>query len=293
MSGDVRDGPAEQARASFDAGDYGRTADIALGALVDHPDDPSLLRLAGKARLELGHTDAAGYLRRAAELDADDADTWRDLGDALISIGRAAEASEALGRALQLRPDDTEALVDLGHVAYAAGHTEEAIASLRRAREHDPDNASVLRALVEIYRREGKAEDALAAARALAESRQDDALAALDVAELALELGLLDESVAVLSRLRVIDDDPEHQVYAFHALIEAELRRERWRRALDLAVDATRVDRFGRTTDVLAYMVARVFGTTNRPAPDREAVEDALAASRAEHRRLHEEALVL
>jgi superkiller protein 3 len=292
LSGDGGVGLAEEARASFEAGDYARTADVALGGLADHPDDTSLLRLAGKARFELGHADAVDYLRRATELDADDADAWRELADALISIGRPAEAGEALGRAVQLRPDDTEALVDLGHTAYAAGQTEDAIASLRRAREHDPDNAAALRALVEIHRREGRPEDALSAARALAESRQDDALAALDVAELALDLGLLDECVAVLSRLRLIDDDPEHEVYALHALIEAELRRERWRRALDLAVDATRVDRLGRTTDVLAYMVARVFGATNRSAPDRLAVEGALAASRAEHRRIHEEALV-
>jgi hypothetical protein len=71
------------------------------------------------------------------------------------------------------------------------------------------------------------------------------------------------------------------------------MRRERWRRALDLAVDATRVDRLGRTTDVLAFVVAKVFGTTeDRPVPTAEEVTSALAASRAEHRRLHEDSLV-
>jgi hypothetical protein len=78
-----------------------------------------------------------------------------------------------------------------------------------------------------------------------------------------------------------------------HGLIEAELRRERWRRALDLAVDATRVDRLGRTTDVLSYIVAQVFGEADRPVPSREDVNAALAASRSEHRRLHEESLGL
>ena len=53
-------------------------------------------------------------------------------------------------------------------------------------------------------------------------------------------------------------------MYAFHGLIEVELRREDWRRALDLAVDATRVDRAGRTTDILAYVVAQVFGQADR-----------------------------
>jgi hypothetical protein len=53
------------------------------------------------------------------------------------------------------------------------------------------------------------------------------------------------------------------------------------------------VDRLGRTTDVLAFIVAQVFGEGDRPAPAREDVDQALAASREEHRRLHEEALVL
>jgi hypothetical protein len=81
-------------------------------------------------------------------------------------------------------------------------------------------------------------------------------------------------------------------VYAFHGMIETELRRDRWRRALDLAVDATRVDRLGRTTDVLAFIVSKVFGSADRPAPSRNEVEWALRASRIEHRRLHEESLV-
>jgi hypothetical protein len=63
--------------------------------------------------------------------------------------------------------------------------------------------------------------------------------------------------------------------------------RNRWRRALDLAIEATRVDRYGRTTDLLAYVVAEVFGSTDRPAPTRAEIDAALAASQAEHRRLH------
>ena len=76
-------------------------------------------------------------------------------------------------------------------------------------------------------------------------------------------------------------------------MIEAELAREGWRRALDFAIEATRVDRLGRTTDILAYIVAQVFGAGERSAPSRTEVDSALAASHAQHRREHEEALVL
>ena len=128
-------------------------------------------------------------------------------------------------------------------------------------------------------------------AKELSDARPDDVVAALDVVDLALELDRLDEAEAACRRARGADDDPEHDVFLLHALIELEMRRERWRRALDLAVEATRVDRLGRTTDVLAFVVAQVFGEPDRPAPPREEVERALADSRAEHRRLHLEAV--
>jgi hypothetical protein len=119
--------------------------------------------------------------------------------------------------------------------------------------------------------------------------RPNDIATAIDVAEIALELDRLEDASEAFRWLRDVDDEPDHEVYAVHGMIEAEMRRERWRRALDLAIDATRVDRFGLTTDILAYIVSQVFGAGDRPAPDRRDVDDALAASRNEHRRLHSE----
>jgi tetratricopeptide (TPR) repeat protein len=207
---------------------------------------------------------------------------------ASLEEGDLERAREAFRRALEVRPDDAAALVDLGHLCLAAGDTDEALERFGQALEREPGNVDALRALAEVNRRQGRLDDALAAGRSLAEARPDDALAAIDVADLALELGRLDEAESAFRRLREFDDEPDHEVpHAHHGLIEIEIRRERWRRALDLAVDATRLDRLGRTTDVLAFVVAQVFGDADRPAPDRVAVEAALAASRAEHRRLH------
>jgi len=45
--------------------------------------------------------------------------------------------------------------------------------------------------------------------------------------------------------------------------------------------------------DVLSYIVAQVFGEADRSVPSRNVVDSALAASRSEHRRLHEDSLVL
>ena len=293
MSGTASEEIAEEARASYDAGDFARAHEQAVGALAGSPDDLALLRVAGRAGFELGLEDAVDHLSRATTLEPDDAETWHDLAVALVNEGRLADASEAFRRAVGLRPDDARALVDLGHTAYALGDSKEAVDHLRQAAEHEPENLAAVRALVEIYRREGRLGEALEAAEQAMRLDTEGILTTLDLAEIALDLNRLDEAIAAFSRLRPKDDEPDHEVYLFHGMIEAEIRRERWRRALDLAVDATRVDRLGRTTDVLAFIVAKVFGTTDdRPVPTREDVDAALAASRAEHRRLHEESVV-
>jgi tetratricopeptide (TPR) repeat protein len=209
---------------------------------------------------------------------------------ARLEEGDLERAREALQRVLEADPNDSAALVDLGYLALGAGNTDEAAALFRRALESEPGNIDALRAIATIHGRSGRAEDAFDAASAVADAQPEDALAALELAELALDVGRLDEASSAFQKLRSVDDDPSHEVYAFHGLIEVELRRENWRRALDLSVDATRVDRAGRTTDILAYVVAQVFGPTDREVPERAQVEAALARSRDEHRRLHLEA---
>jgi tetratricopeptide (TPR) repeat protein len=209
---------------------------------------------------------------------------------ASLEAGDLERAREGLQRAIEADPSDSSALVDLGYLALGAGNTDDAAELFRQALEREPGNIDALRAISTIHGRSGRSEDAFDAASAVAEAQPDDPLAVLELAELALDMGRLDEASSAFQRLRSVDDDPSHEVYAFHGLIEVELRREDWRRALDLAVDATRVDRAGRTTDILAYVVAQVFGQAEREVPERSQVESALARSRDEHRRLHLEA---
>lgn len=278
----------EQAQALFASGDFERAHELATALLEANPQDPNALRLAGKAGAELGRDDAVAQLEQAAAADGDNPEAWRDLADALLAEGRVDDATKAILRAIELRPDDASALVDLAHVLHASGRNDEAIGRLEQALEQDFNNLSALRGLVGMYREAGRAEDALTAGRKVISYRPGDIATAIDVADLTLELNRLEEAVEAFRWLRDVDDEPDHEVYAVHGMIEAEMRRERWRPALDLAVDATRVDRFGRTTDILAFVVTQVFGPgENRPAPDRRDVDDALAASRAEHRQLH------
>jgi len=205
----------------------------------------------------------------------------------LLEEGRLDDAVSALEQAVESDPGATAPLVDLAHCLFALGRADEALERIDAALTLAPGDPAIVSAASALYGGAGQDERAYALARRRLEATPGDVGAALDVAERALALDRLDEAVSAFARVRAIDDVPEHEIYAYHGQIEAELRREHWRRALDLAVDATRVDRQGRTTDVLAYAVAQVFGAGERPTPEQEDVLAALAESRREHRLLH------
>ena len=287
------DNALESARASLGAGEFERAREAALAGLNERPDDAALLQLAGRASLELGLDDAQGYLERAAAAEPGDPALWRDLGADFAFLGRLEDARQAFRRAVELLPDDSGALLDAGLASLAAGRTGDAVAYLKQAAQLDPDSDAALRGLLEIHRREGRLGEALTAALRVEERSPADPIASLDVAELCLALGRYDEAAAAFTRLRAADEEPEHEVYAYHGLIEVEILRGHMRRALDLTVDATKVDRLGRTTDVLAFVVAQVFGERDRPSLPRTEVEALLASSRTEHRRLHAESVVV
>jgi tetratricopeptide (TPR) repeat protein len=288
MNGDA----APQAQAYYTAGNFRQCHQVALQGLMERPDDVSLLRLAGGAALELDLDDAVTYLQRAAQLSPDDADAWRSLGIALANEGRTQEAVAAFQRAVDLNPDSHDALSDLGHALYIIGQEQEAIALLVRAAEREPGNISTLRGLTEMYLETDRLPLALVTARKIVHWQPDDVLATLDIADLSLTLGNLDDAVDAYRRLRQIDTEPLHEVYACHGTIQAEMQREQWRRALDLAVDATRVARDDLTTQLLAFIIVQVFGASGHPTLTRAELDAALIAEHAEHRGLHSQALV-
>jgi Flp pilus assembly protein TadD len=281
---------AEQARTHFEAGRYSEAHAAAREGLSSASDDVELLRIAGRAGVELGSSDAVDQLRRVTELQPDSAEAWRDLGDALLAEGHDKEAADAFRKALELNPEDDVALTSLGHTEYAAG-SEGAVAHLEQAAERGGAMSTAAISLVEMYRSMGKNEEALGAARKVLDAEPGDLAAALDVAELSLETGRLDEAREAFERIREMEDLPDHEVYALHGIIQVELRRDNPDAALELAREAARVDEYGRTAGVLAHLAPPEPGEDGAPEapPSREEVEAALSQSLREHRRLHAE----
>jgi len=293
------DDPVRQAQAFYGAGNFGRCLELAEQGLQARPDDPALLRLAGRCNLELDRLDQAmGQLRKLVQLSPDDAEAWHDLGEAAIEQGALPEAVEAFRQVVRLQPDDTTNLVDLGHALYdlghadeaiKLGHVDEAIELLTRAVTLEPGQLGTLRSLVEMHLRLDRLQEARELSRQILHLRPDDVLAQTDNADLSLALGHLGDAVPAYGALRHL---PGHEVYAYHGLIQCAIQQQRWRRALDLAVDTTRLDRFDVTTQLLAYVVAQLFGEEERPAPAWDELEASLTAERAEHRRLCVDALI-
>ena len=287
-------GAADDARAQLDAGDFARARETATAGLAAAPDDADLLRAAGRAGLELEAEDAVDQLRRVTELRPDDPDAWHELGDALATEGRSEEATEAFRKALELNPDDEVAMTHLGHTAFQTGQGDEGVKLLERAADLISGNSTAAISLVEMYRSLGQPEEALNQAVKVFEADPDDRLYALDVAELSLETGKLDEAAAAFGRLREIVDSEEEEVCALHGLILVELERGDAARALAIARDALAIDAVGRTTGVVAHLEVETGSdpTAEEPRdasaahiagqgvpPSRQEVEEALRGS--------------
>ena len=134
----------------------------------------------------------------------------------------------------------------------------------------------------------GELDLAVAAAQRLTATETSPA-ALTEAARLCLQARQFREAEAVFRRLQAVDAD--HFVFAQHGLIWCRLGQGDWRGALELAVGATRADRFDLTTELLAYARDRLF--TRMPAEEASAREATLGeqfmASLRQHAELHRE----
>jgi tetratricopeptide (TPR) repeat protein len=225
----------------------------------------------------------------------DDADAWRELAEELVATGEEVRAIAALKRFLELVPGDSDALSDLAHLEHRAGRGAEAVDLLGKAVETSQFPKSLLRNLIDLHLERGQNESALSRAEQLSEADGDDVIALLDIAELALGMADFNKASRSFERLGRVDDADGHLVYALHGVIEAEVGAQRWRAALNAAIDAAAADRHEFTTDLLLFVSAQLFGVsddarTPKPWPELAAQ---LAQERAEHRRYHIEQSIL
>jgi tetratricopeptide (TPR) repeat protein len=297
---------AEQARRLLAQRKYAQARELALLGLEEEPHDVDLLRIAGRAGVELGAPDAVDQLRRVAESRPCDPDGWHDLAEALVAEGRAEDAAAALRRAVRLRSDDSGLVAELGRAEYAAGHQHDALSTLGRAVDLDPSNPSAVVSLAYLLRREGRLEAALDTAESISEGDRTGSVE-LEIAEINLALGRFEAAAAAYARLRAAERDEAHEVYVLHGLIDVAIRANDWHGALAYALQAAGADSSRRTGQLLEFVAYRVFGSLDRRdtgaevaaaldqilngdgdgLPTREEIDATLETSRTEHRLLH------
>jgi Flp pilus assembly protein TadD len=283
-SGDAR----QQARHRFDAAEYAECLKVAKESLRDSPEDIEMLVLAGRAGMEIDAPDALEHLKRASELAPNEAYVWHHYGEALATEGRNEEAEAAFRRTVELNPSDQLALSNLGHTALAAGRQEEGVEYLSRASDLAHAFSTAAISLVDMYRSFGQYQDALVQARKLTDSMPEDAIAWLDVAELSLQVGELDESRSAFEHLRDVDDIPGHEAYPLYGMIQVEIRRSHWPQVQELASQVAAIEPQGLSTDVEAFARAQsgesAADDEAQEPPTRTEIEAAIAASLATYR---------
>jgi len=229
---------------------------------------------------------AAGHLRRALELSPADVGLARLLSDVLEASGERQEALAALERVAKLAPSDADLLVELGYARLTVGDAPAARRAFERALSLRPNDALIRRPLAQIYESLGKTE---LAAQTLAAVPPETASPRLlgDLARLYLSVDRYAEAEQVFRALAAAD--PEHALLAQHGSTWCRIKRKDWRGALDVALEATRLDRFDLTTAFLAYAKDRLF--TRVPDAERRESElkERLLAELREHEDLHGE----
>jgi tetratricopeptide (TPR) repeat protein len=86
------------------------------------------------------HGEAIRSLERAVDLEARNADAYRELANAYDAAGREREAEATYRRAIEIRPDAWAAYRDLGAFHSRHGRAEQSLAMFKRVLELTPDN---------------------------------------------------------------------------------------------------------------------------------------------------------
>ncbi len=142
----------------------------------------------------------AGELRKAAQADKDYGPAHAELGRALLLLGEAPAAKEALARARELLPSVAEVHSAYGVACLATGAADEAVGALQRAVEIDPGSPARRGNLGTVLLMRGRVTDAIAEYQVRVELAGDDARAHSDLGTAMLADGNYQKAIPELER---------------------------------------------------------------------------------------------
>lgn len=143
-----------------------RAYDLAQKALAIEEANASAHRLLGEIYLRRAQYDlAAGELKRAIELNPNDAKSFGTLGAVLLYSGRTDEAIQSMETEMRFNPHlDPGDIMELGLGYYLKGRYEDSIKTLEKGVGHKPDFVGHHIHLAAAYAQSGRSEEARQAA---------------------------------------------------------------------------------------------------------------------------------
>ena len=237
------------------------------GALADSAKDARYAALQGRIAAVTGNfTEAENHFRTAMRLSPREKGFARQFVEFLQTAGRLNEAVALLEDLTRKDPPEADLLIDLGYVRLASGDRIGARKAVERAAALQRDNKAIQYSLAQMYAAIGQPAQA---AKVLSEKFGDQASPRVlnELAGLLLHLERYDEAELTFRALGKRDSTAELMVD--HGIIWSRIRRSDWRGALDVALNATRLDRHGVTTQFLTYAKDRLFRQPPN-APERE-----------------------
>jgi predicted Zn-dependent protease len=227
------------------------------GRLPGSARDARYASLQGRIAATRGNfQEAADHLRKAMRLAPGETNWARELVEVLQTAGQLSEAVLLLENLTRKQSKQADLFVDLGYARLANGDREGARKDLERAAALEPKDKAVQFSLAQMYQAIGK--PALAA-EILSKKFGRDASPRLlnQLAGLFLHLERYAEAEATFRALG--ERDAAALLMVQHGIMWSRIKRSDWRGALDVALDATRLDRHGVTTRFLAYARDRLF----------------------------------
>jgi spermidine synthase len=129
-----------------------------------------------------------------------DANACNNLGNALLDLGRSAEAEEAYREAVKLRPDEASARYNLGNALFIEGKSGEAIAEYRQALRINPSHSKAHHTLADALLKSGRPAEALLEYREGLKINPADAGAWHNLGKLLYQQGSREEGIRDLEK---------------------------------------------------------------------------------------------
>ena len=237
------------------------------GALPDASRDSRCATLQGKIAVALGNfQEAANHFRTAMQLDPRELGLARQLVEVLQINAQLGEAVKVLEN-LAGKDPKPDVFIDLGYARLANGDRAGAREALERAAALQPQDKVVLFSLAQMYQ---AIDEPGLAVEILSKNLRSEGTSRLlnELAGLFLRLHRHRDAEETFRALG--ERDRAAELIAQHGIIWCRIKQTDWRRALEVALDATKLDRYGETTKFLTYAKDRFFANP-LDASEREA----------------------